>query len=102
MLKTKIEKDTVTTFKLITGEEVIGRVSNIDGTTVTIDRPLVIMMSQQGLAFGTFVPTMDYKNGVKIDTRNIVAVGPANDKVIAEYKSATSPIKTAPKPGLIV
>jgi hypothetical protein len=47
MLKTKIEKDTVTTFKLITGEEVIGRVSNIDGTTVTIDRPLVIMMSQQ-------------------------------------------------------
>ena len=54
------------------------------------------------LAFGTFVPTMDYKNGIEIDTRNIVVMGPTLEKVVAEYKSATSPIKTAPKPGLIV
>ncbi len=101
MLKTKIEKDTVTTFKLVTGEEVIARVSNIEGTTVTIDRPLVIMMSPQGLAFGTFVPTMDYKNGIEIDTRNIVVMGPALEKVVAEYKNATSPIKTPPKSSII-
>jgi hypothetical protein len=29
-------------------------------------------------------------------------MGPTLEKVVAEYKSATSPIKTAPKPGLIV
>jgi len=80
---------------------VIARVSNIEGTTVTIDRPLVIMMSQQGLAFGTFVPTMDYKNGIEIDTRNIVVMGPALEKVVAEYKNATSPIKTPPKSSII-
>jgi|TARA_B110000503_G_scaffold68024_1_gene106380 hypothetical protein len=97
-----IEKYDVATLKLVTGEEVVARISDNDGTTITLERPLVILMSPQGLAFGSFVPTMDHSKGVKIDTRNIVAVGPANDKVIAEYKSATSPIKTAPKPGLIV
>ena len=98
----KIEKNTVATIKLVTGEEVIAQVSNIEGTTITIERPLVIMMSPQGLAFGTFVPTMDYSKGIQLHTRNIVAVGPALDKVATEYKNATSPIKTPPKSSLIV
>ena len=97
-----IEKNTVATIKLVTGEEVIAQVSNIEGTTITIERPLVIMMSPQGLAFGTFVPTMDYSKGIDIDTRNIVVIGPAMDKVVTEYKNATSPIKTPPKSSLIV
>ena len=97
-----IQKDTVATIKLVTGEEVIARVSNIQGTTITIERPLVIMMSPQGLAFGTFVPTMDYSKGIDIDTRNILVMGPALDKVATEYKNATSPIKTPPKSSLIV
>ena len=97
-----IQKETVATIKLVTGEEVIARVSNIEGTTITIERPLVIMMSPQGLAFGTFVPTMDYSKGIDIDTRNIVVMGPAMDKVVTEYKNATSPIKTPPKSSLIV
>jgi len=41
----KIEKNTVATIKLVTGEEVIAQVSNIEGTTITIERPLVIMMA---------------------------------------------------------
>jgi len=97
-----IEKYDVATIKLVTGEEVVARISNNDGTTVTIEKPLVILMSPQGLAFGTFLPTMDHSKGIQIDARNIVAVGPANDKVIAEYKNAMSSIKTSPKPALIV
>jgi hypothetical protein len=97
-----IEKYDVASIKLITGEELVARISNNDGTTVTIERPLVIMMSPQGLAFGTFLPTMDHSKGIQLDTRNIVAVGPANDKVATEYKNATSPIKTPPKSSLIV
>ena len=98
----KIEKNTVASIKLVTGEEVIAQVSNIEDTIITIERPLVIMMSPQGLAFGTFLPTMDHSKSIQLDTRNIVAIGPANDKVITEYKNVTSTIKTPPKSSLIV
>jgi hypothetical protein len=97
-----IEKYDVGSIKLITGEEVLARISHTDDTTVTIERPLVMMMSPQGLAFGTFLPTMDHSKGIQLQTRNIVAVGPALDKVATEYKNATSTIKTPPKSSLIV
>jgi hypothetical protein len=97
-----IEKYDVASIKLITGEEVIARISHTDDSTVTIERPLVMMMSPQGLAFGTFLPTMDHAKGIQLHTHAIVAVGPALDKVATEYKNATSPIKTPPKSSLIV
>lgn len=97
-----IEKEKIATIKLVTGEEVIAKVTDHDQNKITIQKPLVIMMSPQGLAFGTFVPTMDQSKGIEIDIRNIVVIGLANEKVVNEYKNATSPIKTPPKSNIVV
>jgi hypothetical protein len=60
------------------------------------------MISQQGLAFGAFIPTMESVDGVTINKSAIVAIGHCLDKVSTEYSNAVSPIKTPPKSGLIV
>lgn len=85
-----------------TGEEVVAKIKDQDEHTVTLDRPVVIMISQQGLAFGAFIPTMDNTDGVIINKTSIVAIGTCLDKVATEYSNAVSPIKTVPKSPLIV
>ena len=96
------ENDKICTIKMSTGEEVVARIKDQDELTLTLDRPVVIMISQQGLAFGAFIPTMESVNGVTINKSAIVAIGPCLDKVSTEYANAVSPIKTVAKTGLIV
>ena len=96
------EKDKVVTIKIVTGEEIVGKVRSADENSVTVDKPVVIMMSPQGLAFGSFAPTMDHKDGISIRTDNIITMGPSLEKVATEYTNATSSIKTPPKSNLIV
>ena len=96
------EKDTIATIKINTGEEVVARIKDQDEHTVTLDRPVVIMISQQGLAFGSFAPTMESTNGMMLNKSAIVTIGPCLDKVATEYSNAVSPIKTPPKSSLIV
>jgi len=96
------ENDKIVTIKMNTGEEVVAKIKDQDELTVTLDRPVVIMISQQGLAFGAFIPTMDSVDGVAINKSAIVAIGPSLDKVSTEYSNAVSPIKTVPKSPLIV
>jgi len=97
-----IENDKIATLKLVTGEEIIAKVTDHTKEKITIHKPLVIMMSQQGLAFGTFVPTMDQSKGIEIDINNVVVIGYANEKVVNEYNNATSTIKTPPKSNIVV
>lgn len=94
--------DTIVTVKLNTGEEVVAKIKEQDELTITLDRPVVIMMSQQGLAFGAFAPTMDHAHGIAINKSAIVTIGTCLDKVSTEYSNAVSPIKTPPKSSLIV
>jgi len=96
------ENNTIVTIKINTGEEVVAKIREQDDSTVTLDRPVVIMISQQGLAFGAFAPTMESANGVAINKSAIVTIGACIDKVATEYSNAVSPIKTPPKSSLIV
>jgi hypothetical protein len=96
------ENDKIATIKMSTGEEVVAKIKDQDELTLTLDRPVVIMISQQGLAFGAFIPTMESVDGVVINKSAIVAIGPCLEKVSTEYSNAVSPIKTVSKTGLIV
>ena len=94
--------DNIITIKLVTGEEVVAKLKSTDDTSVTITKPVVIMMSPQGLAFGSFTPTMDSTEGLTLNKTTIMSVGLTLDKVAKEYTNATSSIKTPTKSSLIV
>lgn len=97
-----IKINEINTIKLVSGEEIIGKVNSIEENILEITKPLVIMMSPQGLAFGTFCPTLDNKNSLKINAQAVMTGGQTKAEVINEYTKATSSIKTPPKSSLIV
>ena len=97
-----IEPNSIVTIKLDSGEEVIAKfVVDLD-KYITIVKPLVIMMGPQGLAFGTWVATMNHDKDINVAKEHIITMGITQDKVSSEYVNATSPIKTPPKSSLIV
>jgi hypothetical protein len=96
-----IEPNTIVTIKLDSGEEVIAKFVVDLETYVTIMKPLVIMMSPQGLAFGTWVATMEQDKDINIAKNHIMSIGKTNEKVVTEYTNATSSIKQPPKSKII-
>ena len=96
-----IEPNSIVTIKLDSGEEVIAKFVVDLEKYVTIVKPLVIMMSPQGLAFGTWVATMDQDKDINISSDHIISMGITNSKVQTEYTNATSSIKTPAKSSII-
>ena len=96
-----IEPNSIVTIKLDSGEEVIAKfVVDLD-KYVTIVKPLVIMMGPQGLAFGTWVATMDQDKDINIAKEHIITMGVTGSKVQTEYTNATSSIKQPEKSKII-
>jgi len=96
-----IEPNSIITIKLDSGEEVIAKFVVDLGEYITIVKPLVIMMGPQGLAFGTYVATMNQDKDINIAKSHIITMGVTGDKVATEYTNATSAIKQAPKQSII-
>ena len=96
-----IEPNTIVTIKLDSGEEVIAKfVVDLD-KYITIVKPLVIMMGPQGLAFGTWVATMEQDKDINISKDHIITMGMTNTRVQSEYTNATSSIKQPDKNKII-
>jgi hypothetical protein len=96
-----IEPNSIVTIKLDSGEEVIAKFVVDLEKYITIVKPLVIMMSPQGLAFGTWVATMDQDKDINIAKDHIVTMGVTGTKVQTEYTNATSSIKQPGKSKII-
>jgi hypothetical protein len=96
-----IEPNSIVTIKLDSGEEVIAKFVVDLENYITIVKPLVIMMGPQGLAFGTWVATMDQDKDINIAKEHIMTIGMTNSRVQTEYTNATSSIKQPPKSNII-
>ena len=96
-----LEPNTIVTIKLDSGEEVIAKFVVDLEKYVTILKPLVIMMSPQGLAFGTWVATMEQDKDINVAKEHIISIGKTNNKVVDEYTKATSPIQQPSKNKII-
>ena len=96
-----IEPNSIVTIKLDSGEEVIAKFVVDLENYITIVKPLVIMMGPQGLAFGTWVATMDHDKDINVAKEHIMTMGVTNSKVQTEYTNATSSIKQPEKSKII-
>ena len=89
----KLEKNDIYTLKLITGEEIVAKVKEDDGSdTLIVTSPISTVVSQQGLQM---VPTLFSANqdkSVTINKSSIAMVASPRDDVCASYVEATTGI----------
>lgn len=82
----------VVTFKLTSGEELIGKLAEETPTHYKISRPLVLSMTQQGIGMVPYLFTVDPKKDVRLN-KSAVTVAEATDKDFADqYVQGTTGI----------
>ena len=98
----------VVTFRISSGEEVIGKWMSDDGDSIVIDKPISITLQmhqsgQAGLSFVPFMLSFDDSGKLTFYKNNIVTAPVVTRKDVAtNYISATSSIvQAAPGSGLV-
>jgi hypothetical protein len=92
-----IEPNTVYTFKLNSGEELIAKVIQSGGDFIIIEEPVSIAPTQQGMQMIPSVFTANPKGDFKLNTSSIALYAETDDSVRMKYLEATTGIKVPDK-----
>lgn len=87
----------VYTFKLNSGEELITKVVDITQNTYTIEEPVSIAPSQQGMGLVPSMFTADPKGKFTLNTSSVSLYAETEDNVKMKYLEATTGIKVPEK-----
>jgi hypothetical protein len=92
-----IQPNTVYTFKLNSGEELIAKVIQAGGEFIQIEEPVSIAPTQQGMQMIPSVFTANPKGEFKLNTTSIALYAETDDSVRMKYLEATTGIKIPDK-----
>ena len=92
-----IEPNTVYTFKLNSGEELIAKVIQAGGDFIIIEEPVSIAPTQQGMQMIPSIFTANPKGEFKLNTSSIAIYAETDDSVRMKYLEATTGIKVPDK-----
>lgn len=94
-----IKIDEIYTFKLVTGEEMVGKVTAVDYNTHTVEisEPVSVAPGPQGMGLIPTMLTANRKNVITLNTNSVELWGNTADDVVRSYREATSAIVTPTK-----
>lgn len=78
------------TFKLTSGEEVVGKVTDIQDHMVSLKDPVSVAPGPQGLGLMQSMFTADPKDPARLNINNVTIYALTDDSVKAKYIEATS------------
>ena len=96
-MQISITPNTVYTLKLNSGEELIAKVIQTGGEFITIEEPVSIAPTQQGMQMIPSVFTANPKAEFKLNTTSIALYAETDDSVRMKYLEATTGIKVPDK-----
>jgi hypothetical protein len=83
--------DTIT-IRTTAGEELLARFVSEDDKILTIEKPMAVMVTQQGLGLGPFTFTVNPSSKLKLNKNTIVFVHKTDDEMAKQYVQNTSGI----------
>lgn len=96
-MQISITPNTVYTFKLNSGEELIAKVIQAGGDVIVIEEPVSIAPTQQGMQMIPSVFTADPKGQFKLNTSSVAIYAETDDSIKMKYLEATTGIKVPDK-----
>ncbi len=88
----QLDKNSLYTFKFITGEEIVAKVLSDDGDTIQVTQPIQTVVSQQGLQMVPSLFSSDQDKEVTINKTSICMIAAPRDDVSTSYLEATTGI----------
>ena len=85
----------VVTLKLVTSEELVGKLTEETSEFYVIERPLTLVMSQKGLGLQPWLFTVDPDKPVKVNKDKVLVIAATLKEMSDNYLSGTSGIALA-------
>ena len=96
-MQVSLTLNTVYTLKLNSGEELIAKVTDSGSDFITIEEPVSIAPTQQGMQMIPSVFTADPKGIFRLNTNSVSVFAETEDAVKMKYLEATTGIKVPDK-----
>ncbi len=91
--KTRYDENDIVTLKLISGEEIIGRFINETAQEITLEKPLMLAMSQKGIGMAPVLMTVNPDTKLKFNKTAIVVMAHSDDEIGKQYTFQTTGIQ---------
>jgi len=95
MIIEKIKLGEIYTLKLVTGEEVITRLSEEGPFTYKVYKPLVLSVTANGVAMTPFLFTAEIDGNIDIPKTAVIALAQTDRSTAGQYIKGTTGIETA-------
>lgn len=92
-----LEPQEIYSFKLTTGEEVVARVISIESDHITIQHPILTVISPQGLQMMPGLFSANLEHEVKLNKMSWVLIAQCREDVRNSWIEATTGIKPVTK-----
>jgi hypothetical protein len=86
-------KDTVVSFKIVNGDEIVAKIVEETHDGFTINKPTTVMPSQKGLALMQSLFTSDLSKNIILDKRHVMMHSPTVKDVEDYYIQTTTGIQ---------
>jgi hypothetical protein len=86
------ENDTVT-IKLVSGEEIIGKFVSENTQEITLEKPLMLAMSQKGIGMAPVLMTVNPDTKLKFNRNAIVIMAHSDEEIAKQYTFQTTGIQ---------
>jgi hypothetical protein len=100
MIVQKFNINEIHTLKLMTGEEIITKLTAVDDFGYSISKPLVLSMTAEGVAMTPFLFTAEIKGVITIPKAAVIAIAPTDKQTAGQYIQGTTSIMTPGASGL--
>jgi len=84
--------DTIT-IRTTAGEELLARFVEENDKAITVEKPMAVMVTQQGLGLGPFTFTVNPDSKLKLNKDTIVFIHKTDSEMAKQYVSNTSNIQ---------
>jgi hypothetical protein len=88
-------------FKLVNGDEVIGKIVESNDSAYTLSKPLLLVPSVKGVALMQAMISADINNSVTLNKTNIIMHSEAMKDLVDHYLQTVTGIQPVTKGGII-
>ena len=101
MLVTKYDKDTLVSFKLVNGDEVIAKIVEETTNEFIVSKPLIVVPSQQGIGLMQSLFTSELNKSIHLDKRHVMLHAQTSGALVNHYLQTTTGIEPVGAGGII-
>lgn len=98
----RFEKDKIVAIRITTGDEIIGKIADMDSSSITLEKPCSLAMQQDGIGLVPATMMGDQTKAITYERSAIIATMAPNEQFLTVYKNHISPVAVPAEQSIVM